>query len=74
MRKIILRIIFKSGFLYDYPIEIKENESINKYINNINSILTGNSNSDFCIKNKNDESIIKVSEISSFIIFKNVNS
>lgn len=72
MRKIILRIIFKSGFLYDYPIEIKENESINEYIDNINSILS--SNSDFCIKNKNDESIIKVSEISSFIIFKNVNS
>lgn len=54
----VLKVIFKSGVIYDYPVE-------NDVIFEDNKIL---------IKNKDDYSEIWLNSVSSYVLIKNVNT
>lgn len=54
----VLKIIFKSGVIYDYPVEDEIEIENNKII----------------IKNKNDYSEIWLNSVASYVVIYNVNT
>lgn len=64
----ILRIIFKSGTIYDYTVEVPDNtqEQRDKMIEGARAML--DSREQIIIENKSNESIINPEDVSSIII------
>lgn len=54
----VLKVIFKSGVIYDYPVE-DEIEILNNFI---------------IIKNKNDYAKICLNSVASYVVIYNVNT